>query len=515
MNWDERELTLQRIEGELLSAWLARAKRYLLDGAPEIPPQGPDNSSKKRTAEFRTAGTPRLWYLCEDEPFGSFILWKAFEEELRGSSLGSDKDREKRMKEWCDACGAFFVAQGHWRKLDPVSDELLTNEKEFTAYIQEIRRFTAESRKKATPVTFDAVTFTVDDTPENPMVIWNYSLSGQSELSLGVPEKAWRSADAIHQVRFRDEGPSGFTVGEQPRNFRFVILHFNNACTMLLFLSVKEQGHPHGRVYKNGGVRCYPERFSETGDYELRKRFGQPAQEEDPKQDTKPVAAPPRFMLRRGSGQWTFVCDGLSGFTDDWKGMHYVEYLLKNPPQQPIHATELEAQVCDTNPATAGITEIINPATGKVEPLLRTASLQERNLGIDDREANRAAWKDRKACQQIIEDTEASEAERRDAQREQDEISKKLNSAALSYKANAAKLYDRIRKVINRVCDKLGEKRTKEGDTDPAYEAFAEHIRMYLIARSKRFCGSSTSRQRTKTAQTFTYEPPDGVIWSD
>ena len=222
-----------------------------------------------------------------------------------------------------------------------------------------------------------------------------------------------------------------------------------------------------------------------------------------------------RFMLRQGRGAWHFTIDGISGTIADEKGLHYVEYLFKNPPEAPIHAADLQAEVCEMDTNAEGVTEIVDPDSGERITLSRTARLQEHNLSIDDRDANQHIWRIRRSWQRIIDDQAATDMERDEARAEKDKIDGVLASKALRDTSNAAKTYDRIRQTITRLLKHLDAKKTKDGEKDPAYEALANHIRLHLSAASRRYSGTRTSRTRTGTAQTFMYERPEGIVWSD
>jgi hypothetical protein len=228
-----------------------------------------------------------------------------------------------------------------------------------------------------------------------------------------------------------------------------------------------------------------------------------------------PAKAVPRYMLRQGSGAWVFSVNCLEGTIADEKGLHYVEYLLKNPAPDPIHAIQLQSAVCEVRPGSGGIFEITDPDTGKRITLSRTAQLQERNLNIDDREPNRRIWSIRRSLLSTIDDTTITEMEREEARVELADIDNVLNSMAFRDKSNAAKTYDRIRQALNRLLKNLDAKKTKDGRKDPAYAALSEHIRLHIVKANRRHSVNRTSRTLTGTAQTFIYDRPDGVVWSD
>jgi hypothetical protein len=222
----------------------------------------------------------------------------------------------------------------------------------------------------------------------------------------------------------------------------------------------------------------------------------------------------PLYMLRQGSGHWLFTIDGHDGSIRDCKGLRYVEYLFKNP-SEPIHATRLEAEVREVNESKDGVTEIADPNSGKRITLPLNACIQEHNLSCDNRDAKRRIWQLRKELQRIIDDPTVTNMEKDEAQAEKAKLDKVLTSAVFRDKTNAAKSYDRIRQAINRLLGQLDVKKTKDGDKYPAYKALAEHIQQYVMSVSSRYSGKRNSRTRTGTAQTFVYERPAGMVWSD
>jgi len=271
----------------------------------------------------------------------------------------------------------------------------------------------------------------------------------------------------------------------------------------------------NGQRFEVKGIRV------ETNDARVRARIEAARRARQPSATAvslMPISAAPSvpsYMLRQGCGVWVFAVNGLEGSIIHMVGLHYVEYLFKNPPAEPIHAIDLQACVSEVEPGSGGIFEVVDPDTGERITLPRTARIQERNLSADDREANKIIWRIRSSWQVIADDESVTEMERNEARDELAKLDTILNSKALRDTSNAARTNDRIRQAINRLLKHLEAKTIKGGGKDPAYAALAEHIRLYLLKASKRYSGNRTSRTRTGTAQTFMYERPDGVIWSD
>src|SRR5207244_7707195 len=85
----------------------------------------------------------------------------------------------------------------------------------------------------------------------------------------------------------------------------------------------------------------------------------------------------------KGHGVWKLTFDGQEAEMKHEQGIFYVAWLLANPPSQPIHALDLAAKIPGIYRQHLGLTEIIDPATGKAASLQSHARLQERNLGLD------------------------------------------------------------------------------------------------------------------------------------
>lgn len=108
-----------------------------------------------------------------------------------------------------------------------------------------------------------------------------------------------------------------------------------------------------------------------------------------------------------------------------------------------------------------------------------------------------------------IADPDTAPEAREAAERQRDEIQAFLYSGGPRHSDQASKAYDRIRNQLNRLMNRL----RAEGESTPAVSAFAEHLEEYLVKPSRRYSGSRRSRVRAGLAQTFTYEPPPGVVW--
>lgn len=222
----------------------------------------------------------------------------------------------------------------------------------------------------------------------------------------------------------------------------------------------------------------------------------------------------PYRIVRLAKG-WKIVFSGQEAILTEQGGMRFVEYLLKNPPVQPIHVLELEAVTAPVSKVFSGPQEIVHPETEESVSVDRTAILQERNLGLDDAETQRALWAVRKESQAILDNPLSGPRERAVAQKSVEDIDAFLKRNGVKETSGAKASYDRVRKAFSRLLKLLKEFRDQQGRPEPVFIQFAEHLDEYLIQPSRRYSGTSRSRVRAKVAQTFTYEPPPGVTWTD
>jgi|GEM_PF-313705 hypothetical protein len=289
-----------------------------------------------------------------------------------------------------------------------------------------------------------------------------------------------------------------------------------------VFELYKKHAHEVRRAIKTMLARHVDEIFNRTlpGDCLLRIVYESGSVICAPAVSSPPAAVAtndngPRYCLRQHRRNWEIVFNGERTSIGNEKGLSIVEYLLKNPSDEPIHVCDIEAEVCEVNANTNGILEIEDPETGKKITLGRNARLQERNLSIDDKDGNQQLWLIRKKYAAVEDDPKANDMERQEARQAIDQIDEYLNKPVAARASNATKAYDRVRQAITRLMKSLTSYRDNKGNKDRVYLAFANHLQKHLIEPSARYSGTRSSRTRAQVAQTFTYEPPAGVTWSD
>jgi 7-cyano-7-deazaguanine synthase in queuosine biosynthesis len=201
--------------------------------------------------------------------------------------------------------------------------------------------------------------------------------------------------------------------------------------------------------------------------------------------------AAPAFVLRREAGVWTVVFGGKAGAFRHEKGALYVDYLLKNSEVCPIHGVQL-----------------FGLATGQ-------GIIQEANLAGDGAGTMAKARQRAMELMDVLKDPNASDKKKVDAREELEAIAEAKKKMRKGPSSNSEKTVRAVRKAISRLHETLADARRQDGSPHPALTAFAEHIMEHVIRPSARYGGHGRGRVNTGIAGSFTYEPPDGVVWLD
>ena len=141
------------------------------------------------------------------------------------------------------------------------------------------------------------------------------------------------------------------------------------------------------------------------------------------------------------------------------------------------------------------------------------AVVEQRNIASDDRETAQHMADARRKCQGVIDDANASEAERQEARDELEEILAWARKHLRGTEGNEQRQVRAIRQAIRRLLLGLAEARDEEGAPDKVLRDFGEHLERYLWEPSGRYGRRGDLRVRAGLAGRFTYEPPEGVKW--
>ena len=199
----------------------------------------------------------------------------------------------------------------------------------------------------------------------------------------------------------------------------------------------------------------------------------------------------PQYAIGNDGGIWKIIFEGLAAEFKDERGLHYVAYLLMNPPGQPIHGARLAARV------------------------FGYAEMSELSLGQDDATSQRAIEKEARELAAILKDDLASELEREEAREGLEELARNRKQSGHRPETNTEKTVRAVRKAIQRLHRDLAGRKDEQGKPHPVFVPFAEHILKYLLIPSARYSGRRGARVKAGVAGGFTYEPPHGVVWSE
>jgi hypothetical protein len=201
-------------------------------------------------------------------------------------------------------------------------------------------------------------------------------------------------------------------------------------------------------------------------------------------------AAEGGYGLRKGLGVWRVVFEGQERFLSDERGLAYVAVLIVDRAGEAVHAGELA-----------------NRAFGD-------AVVEQRNLASDDRDTARSMAEARRRCQEVIDDPEANEVERREAREELEEIVAWARKHLRGTEGSEQRQVRAIRQAIRRLVSRLLEARDARGAPDQVLRAFGEHLERCLWEPSGRGGRGRDARVRAGLAGRFVYEAPAGVKWN-
>jgi hypothetical protein len=222
----------------------------------------------------------------------------------------------------------------------------------------------------------------------------------------------------------------------------------------------------------------------------------------------------PSYSLHRDLGFWQLTFEGQFAVIKHERGILFVAYLLLNPPEHPLHATDLVAKIPGLSRQHLGLTEILDPATGLPIQLESGAHLQQASLGDDDAELTRALLKEEKKLYALLDDPEEIEPVKAEALRRLEELAAFQKQHSRRSVDTAQRLARTTRQSISRLHLHLAAATDRQGNPHPVLRPFAEHMNNYILIPSARFASSGSPHARTGLVGCFTYEPPRGLTWS-
>jgi len=203
------------------------------------------------------------------------------------------------------------------------------------------------------------------------------------------------------------------------------------------------------------------------------------------------------YALRRELGFWEVTYDGRRALFKHELGALYVACRLLDPPREPIHAVALALKARDASGQAAG---------GDL--------VQQRSMGLDDAAAVRALWRRQRALERVLEEDGVIEPVKAEALRELEEVTEYLRKSPWRSRGGAERGVRAVTAAIKRLHGRLAGAVDAGGRPHPVLTAFARHLYHHLLVPSGRGGGHVRGWPVVTCAGCFTYEPPDGIVWS-
>lgn len=216
------------------------------------------------------------------------------------------------------------------------------------------------------------------------------------------------------------------------------------------------------------------------------------------------------YRLRKGYKVWTLVFQGKPDVLADKRALELVEYLLKHPPDEAIHASELENRV-DGSPLVDGAGAIETDGeeggqAGAVGGVIQEATGTRLMGGVG------VILKRKLAEQRSIRDDDSLPAgERATAELKLTELLRAHGRGGKMAGA-AEQAVDRVRKAIKEFIKGLKQAEVTRGKPNAVLRAFGEHLERHLYLPSMGARGRAGASGRPGC---FTYERPSGVVWKE
>lgn len=219
---------------------------------------------------------------------------------------------------------------------------------------------------------------------------------------------------------------------------------------------------------------------------------------------------PKVYRLWKGYKCWNLIFQGKRETLVNERGVELVEYLLKHPPDEAIHASELEDRV-DGSPLMDGAGGI-ERGDGEGGNVAEVGGVIQEGAGKKLMGGRGDLLRRELAKQKSIRDDDNLPAEERESAEET--ILKLLKAYQRGGKmaGGAEQAVDRVRKAIKGLIKDLMMPEVTRGKPNAVLGAFGEHLQRYLWVPSMGARGRAGASGRPGC---FTYERPAGVVWED
>ncbi len=235
---------------------------------------------------------------------------------------------------------------------------------------------------------------------------------------------------------------------------------------------------------------------------------GRPASEQQEERWQEEKEGPNVYRLRKGHKVWTLVFRGEPETLKDERAVELVEYLLKHPPDEAIHAMEWENRV-DGSPLIDGVggIETSDGSVIAVGGVIQEGVGKKLAGGISHPQLKlelaelRAAAADKSSLES---EQAAAQAQLTDFLRAHDRGGKLIGGASQAV--------DRVRKAIRGFIKELKEAEASRGKPNTVLRGFGDHLEECLWRPSM---GGKQRIGAAGRAGCFTYERPTGVFWRE
>jgi hypothetical protein len=220
-----------------------------------------------------------------------------------------------------------------------------------------------------------------------------------------------------------------------------------------------------------------------------------------------------RYALRRRRGLWEVVFDGEEAQFKHEKGVEYVARLLTE--RGPFHALDLASKA---GAQSASMGSVNRPNRSRTEASLGEVldvggKVQERSAALDEKEARKALFEQRRRLEAVANDEKTPAFRREAARRDIKAIIRHLRSEPRRPTDEAQRAVRAVRMAIKRFHRNLVASVDARGRPARVLAAFAKHVEKHLLIPSARFSGARARQARGEMAGCFVYEAPPGVVW--
>jgi hypothetical protein len=215
---------------------------------------------------------------------------------------------------------------------------------------------------------------------------------------------------------------------------------------------------------------------------------------------------PATYSLRRGWDKWNLSSGGQHSILRHEQGLAYVAWLLTHP-NEPIHALDLATRVSAIDGKHNGVTEIIDPATGRVVTVERHSRIQERGLRLDEAMTMKAVLRKQAELEAYVEDEDNTDPQKQEAYQDLLSLYEFETKKGPRVRDDAGRASDAVGRAITRLRKRLSRAVDFDGQPDLVARGFGEYVYKCILVPSGRAGRKGGANRRVKVAWgCFVYE---------